>query len=141
MNMNKWLRISLFVFVWIFGFAVGFWTNKHFSKPIIVYQKIIDTLRIWDTIFVFSGNEFRAKKCEEIQWKNQFTGRFSSGMIYSQSQSPFAIQTISSWGLGLHMMYEFQNKQFSPILSVRWRNYFLWVKPTNTYGVGFGIQF
>jgi len=136
----KWLRILLFVFVWIFGFAVGFWANKHFSKPVVVYQKIVDTLRIWDTVYVNVGNKFRAKKCEEIQWQSQFSGGFSSGLLYSHFQ-PLAIQTMPSWGLGLHMMYELQNKQFSPVISVRWRNYFFWVKPTNTYGVGFGIQF
>jgi len=140
MNTN-WLRILLFVFVGIFGFAVGFWTHKHFSKPVVVYQKIVDTLKIWDTVFVYAGNELIAKRCEEIQLKNQFVGRFSSGIFYSQSQSPLATQTIPSWGLGLHMMYDFGSKQFSPIFSVRYRNYFFLIKPTNVYGVGFGIKF
>jgi hypothetical protein len=141
----KWLRVLIFVIVWIFGFVVGFWVNKRFSKPVVVYQKIVDTLKIWDTVFVYAGNEFIAKRCEEIQLRNQFWGRFSSGLLYSQfqsqSQSPLATQTLPSWGLGLHMMYDFQSKQLSPVLSARWRNYLLWLKLTNTYGVGFGIQF
>jgi hypothetical protein len=143
MDTKKWLKILVFVFVWIFGFAGGFWTSKRFLKPVVVYQKIVDTLRIWDTVFVYAGNELIAKKCEEIQLRNQFLGRFSSGLFYSQHQSlsPLATQTIPSWGLGLHVMYDFQSKQFSPVLSARWRNYLLWMKLTNTYGVGFGIQF
>jgi len=130
--------VVIFLISVLLAFVSGFVVHQ---VDVRMISKRLDTLKVYIrdtiTVYVSSGSQFYAKRCDDIQWKSENKLMMSQG-FQSLIQTS---QAMSSWGLGLFVWYDVQARTFSPIFSYRYHQYYFWIKPVQPYGLGFGLQF
>jgi len=90
-------------------------------KPKVIVQARIDTLRIYDTIYMSSAFSFFARKCDSLYVSHQST--FSSGRsILSQGEGKEKFAP--KWGIGVGIGYSDRNTYYYIIGEYVLREYF-----------------
>ena len=131
--------ILMTVIAWLWGFSIGRRTGSMVS---VVHDtvRIVDTLKVADTVYLYAGGELKLVKCDTayLKWEsslghsiNANWGGWHSWGVHAPPVSPY------SFGVGIGVGYY---KEPFGFLSWRFGRLQGWIKPYRPYGVGFSYM-
>lgn len=102
----KYLYIAVIIFLIAMNISQAIYYI--FKKPKIVKLTRIDTLRVYDTVYLSSSFSFFAKRCDSL--------RISQSNIFSKKTLLTSHKTQPKWGIGIGLRYGLDKRAYYYII-------------------------
>jgi len=109
----RYLVVVLLVSVMLNFFQVVYCMKK----PKVITRTLIDTLRIYDTVYMSSSFSFFAKRCDSLYISNIFSQKTVGSLRVQDVKQP-------RWGIGVGIGYSDRNTYYYIIGEYVLREYF-----------------